>query len=50
MKNELNKRLGVIRQEHEKHGFGKMSRWWGYRFHQEDEEVGNFQDLLGKGD
>jgi len=48
MKNELNRRLGVIRNEKtEFHGFGKLSRWWGYRMIQEEDQVDEVQRLLG---
>lgn len=51
MKNELNKRLGVIRNEGDIYGFGKQSRWWGYKMYQDEEaEVEDFANLLGKKD
>lgn len=51
MKKELNKRLGVIRDdERDTHGFGKLNRWWGYRFIQEDDEEDDYKALLGGDD
>jgi len=52
LKHELNRRLGVIRNpDTEFHGFGKMSRWWGYRFIPDDDGMAeDFQSLLGKKD
>lgn len=49
MKKELTKRLGTIKnRKTDYHGFGKLSRWWGYQFNQEDDEDGGFQQVLGK--
>ena len=47
MKNELSKRLGTIKDpKTDFYGFGKMSKWWGYKFIQEDETDDGFQSLL----
>nr|QBK86352.1 MAG: D5-like helicase-primase [Marseillevirus LCMAC102] len=46
MKHELNKRLGVITNENKEfYGFGKMSRWWGYKIVQDDPQ--DLQSFLG---
>lgn len=47
VKKELNRRLGVIRDEDkDKYGFGKLSRWWGYRLIQEDDKADEVQRML----
>ena len=39
LKAELNKRLGVIQDEEvDIYGFGKQSRWWGFRITEGDDE------------
>ena len=50
LKRELNRRLGIIRNpDVEFYGFGKMSRWWGYRFiPDEDDMTEDLQSFLGK--
>ena len=50
LKKELNKKLGIIHDpQKDIYGFGKMSRWWGYKIAQkDDEEPNSFDDLLGK--
>ena len=41
LKTELNKRLGVIQDEEvDIYGFGKQSRWWGYRIAESDDDDG----------
>jgi phage/plasmid-associated DNA primase len=47
---EINKKLGVIYDpEKDVYGYGKQSRWWGYKIIQKDEEEeDSFDDLLGK--
>lgn len=40
MKNELTRRLGNIHDEtKDLYGFGKMSRWWGFKMVQEEDCV-----------
>lgn len=47
MKIELNKRIGMARDsEKELYGFGKMNRWWGYRFKQEEDVEDEFHRRL----
>lgn len=50
LKAEMSKRMGVIHNEEtDQYGFGKLSRWWGWKFIQEDDgEEESFDDLLGK--
>lgn len=49
MRNELNKRLGVIKSKKDVYGYGAGNKWYGYRFIQEDgEEIEGFQHLLSK--
>jgi len=38
MKNELNKKLGVILNDGDIYGFGKKSVYWGYRINEENDE------------
>nr|QBK85632.1 MAG: D5-like helicase-primase [Marseillevirus LCMAC101] len=41
LKAELNKRLGIIQDEEtDIYGFGKQSRWWGYRIAERDDDAG----------
>ena len=47
MKNELTRRLGIIKDEKkDRYGFGRLSRWWGYRILQEEDQVEDVQRLL----
>lgn len=47
MKNELTRRLGNIHDEtKDLYGFGKMSRWWGFKMVQEEDCVDEVQKLL----
>lgn len=53
LKKEINKKLGIIHNpETDFYGFGRQSRWWGYKFSQKDEEdeEGSFDDALGRKD
>ena len=48
MKHELNKRLGVIKnEEKEFYGFGKLSSWWGYKIIQDDSPQ-DLQSFIGR--
>lgn len=47
LKNEINRRLGVISDPaKDTHGFGKLSRWWGFRMVQDEDQVDETQKLL----
>ena len=46
MKLQLNARLGVIENDSDIYGFGKQSRWWGYRIIQVENEINNEIDEL----
>lgn len=51
LKHELNSRLGVIHPETPQiYGFGRLNRWWGYRFIPDDDPIHEetTNSLLGK--
>lgn len=48
VRDEINKKLGVIKTDKHKYGFGKKSRYYGYRFIQdENDESEDVRKLLG---
>ena len=47
MKKELIKRLGSIKEPEDIYGFGRLNRWWGYKFVEEDEGEDDYNSLLG---
>ena len=48
MKKQLNRRLGVIKEDTDIYGFGTSSRWWGYKIAQPDDQKDAIQRVLSR--